>query len=85
MNVNMRDFLSSQRPVVNANREIRGVKVLAQLLLHAGDAFHELGLFCWSQVGEPLDTTMRNNQGMTFSSRKDIEKGVPPFTARHGV
>ena len=30
MNVNMRDFLSSQRPVVNANREIRGVKVGAQ-------------------------------------------------------
>ena len=85
MNVNMRNFLSSQRSVVNANREIRGVKVLAQHLLHAGNARHELGLFCWRQVGKPLDTTMRNNQGMALSARKNIEKGVPPLTARHGV
>ena len=85
MNVNMGDFLSSQRPVVNANREIRGVKVLAQHLLHAGNPRHELGLFCWRQVGKPLDTAMRDNQRMALSAGKNIEEGVPPFTARHGV
>ena len=80
MNVNMRDLLPGEWPVVNAHGEILGGETMAEAPLDLSNTVHEVRSFRSVQFSEALHPSMRYNQGVTWSSWKDVEEGVPPIS-----
>lgn len=85
VNMDVRDFLASKRTIVDADGEIRGFKPLTQYMLNTSDPLHEVGLFLWGQVCQTLDAAAGDDEGVAFSTRGNIQKGVPAFAACHAM
>jgi hypothetical protein len=85
VNVDVRNFLARPGTVVDQDKEIFGVKHLAEAALCLGHAVHQHAPFIGQKVDQTWHATLRDHKGMARAPWKHIKERVPSFTAGHGV
>ena len=83
--MNMGDFLARPDAVVDQDKEIFGIKHLAEAALCLGHAVHQDTTFIGQKVGQTRHATLGDHKGMTRAPWKHIKERVPSFAAGHGV
>ena len=61
--------------------EIGCLEMLAKELLDVSDAFHEVVSLVLIQFREPLDSSNRDDEGVTCAPWKNVKEGVPSLAA----
>ena len=80
MNVNVRDFLARQWPVMNAHREVRCRERLSKSPLDFCNPVHQGRSLLMGERCQPLHRTVWNHKCVAFPAWKNVKKGLPPFS-----
>ena len=79
------DFLARPDAVVDQDKEIFGIKHLAEAALCLGHAVHQDTTFIGQKVGQARHATLGDHKGMARAPWKHIKERVPSFAPGHGV